>query len=214
MTGRPTHPTIGAGDVADIALSINQQAEAIATRLIQEVAEHKDLKEADIIYLKTSQNMKSGGKVIRGKSTKAGAIVRFFASKDHESVEYGPDFLLIFPEAVWDGASSEKREYIVDHALTQCKKEVKITRRGDVTEKWILVAPDVQAFRSVVERRGFAFPEVAYFADSVRKVDGARQLSFAAERAAESGDSSADDPPAGDDEKANAEARLTQLSRA
>lgn len=156
--------------MAEITISYAHEAAKIAAELIKTIDDHKDLKEAEIAYLFTSQALKDKNRVVLGKTSKPGAVIRFFASGDHESVDYGPDFILLFPRDQWDNLSDDERVYLVDHELTHCYKRITVANDGGVKESWALRAHDIEEFHSVIKRRGLIMPDAREFAQTVRQM--------------------------------------------
>jgi predicted metallopeptidase len=149
--------------MADVVITTADAAARIAHELIETVDDHKDLADADIRYLFTSQAIKTRDRVRLGKATKAGAIVQFFGSGEHESVEWGPDFILFFVRDEWAALTDEQRVYLVDHELSHCYKKIKVDRVGETTESWALKAHDIEGFR-----RRLVMPEVREFASALQ----------------------------------------------
>lgn len=154
--------------MADIVITTAEEPARIAQHLIETIADHRDLSDADIRYLFTSQAMKTRDRVLLGKATRTNALVKFFASGGHEDVEWGPDFVLIFVRDEWDNLTDEQRVYAVDHQLSHCYKKINLRRSGELTERWALRAPDIEAFSAVVKRRGLVMREVRDFAAALQ----------------------------------------------
>lgn len=126
---------------------------------------HPHLADAKILYLFTDQKRKKCDRVKVGSAAKMNAMQRFLASS-MESVESGPDFILLFDKNWWEVVEEPQQRALVDHELMHCSVSVKSglswirledgEDKGDYSEwRWSMRGHDVEEFKAVIERHGW-----------------------------------------------------------
>lgn len=126
---------------------------------------HPHLTDAKILYLFTDQTRKNCNKIKAGSAAKMGHMARFLASA-LQSVESGPDFVLIFGSNEWMFMDAKQQYALVDHELTHCAVYIKdgtdwrilkeTESKDDFPEwKWDMRGHDIEEFSSIVGRYGF-----------------------------------------------------------
>lgn len=134
------------------------QPRAIAEALIP--SHHPHLQTCRIGYLWV-ESMERASKIILGKASRANAKLRHYGNID---------FLVEFNWTIWKELSPLQLAALVDHELQHCFME-----KVKDEEKPVIVPHDIEEFGMIVERWGLWKPDLARFAESVRK---APQLTF------------------------------------
>lgn len=122
---------------------------------------HHHLAAAKIRLLATNKDIKSGGRARPGKVQKTTPLLKFL-TRDDEGNE--ADILITVSLAVWNPADHAERTAILDHLLSMIEGSEDETT--GVT-KLNIVAPQVQEFAEVVERRGLYTAEMRDMANVV-----------------------------------------------
>jgi hypothetical protein len=146
-------------------LTVAHEVRAIAQELIRE--HHAHLLEANLLYVFTDQKRKRCDRVRLGSAAKMNAMLRFLAS-GMDSVEDGPDFLILIDSNQWAELGNAARHALADHELSHCTVFVNYARPN----KWRRIAlgesvdefpawryglrgHDIEEFSSVLARHGF-----------------------------------------------------------
>jgi hypothetical protein len=149
-------------------LSVAHEVRAIAQELIRE--HHAHLLEANLLYVFTDQRRKRCDRVRLGSAAKMNAMLRFLAS-GMDSVEDGPDFLILISSDEWSELGLQARKALVDHELSHCALFVKddsekpaVWVRWDAEmgnpdsypdRRWGMRGHDLEEFAGVLKRHGF-----------------------------------------------------------
>jgi len=146
-------------------LSVAHEVRAIAQELIRE--HHTHLLDANLLYMFTDQKRKRCDRVRLGSAAKMNAMQRFLAS-GMDSVEDGPDFVILIDSNEWSGLGNAARHALVDHELSHCALFVNNTdpptwRRIEpgensedfIDQRWGMRGHDIEEFASVLARHGF-----------------------------------------------------------
>jgi hypothetical protein len=151
-------------------LSVAHEVRALAQDLIRE--HHTHLLDANLLYVFTDQKRKRCDRVRLGSAAKMNALQRFLAS-GMDSVEDGPDFVILIGAFEWGTLGKDARNALVDHELSHCALFVKEApevrgdpatwRRIKPTEsrddfddwRWGMRGHDLEEFADVIRRHGF-----------------------------------------------------------
>lgn len=126
---------------------------------------HPDLADARVMFLFTSKERKSGGKVVWAKTSKLSGANKFLSSGNDEDHEEGYDFLVLISGEIWDSISDAKRRALVDHELSHC-----VGKETDDGFKWSIRTHDIEEFTDVVKRHGTWNNEVTSFIHGVAQL--------------------------------------------
>lgn len=139
------------------------EPEAIGKILIAK--SHPHLATARIVYVFTNQTRRKCDRVRLGSAAKMSHIQRFLASA-YQSVESGPDFILIFDANIWPQLTDKQQQALTEHEICHCCVYVKSgltwrrllndENKGDYSEwKYGLRGHTIEEFYEVVEKYGF-----------------------------------------------------------
>jgi len=129
-------------------MTIAHEARSIAAELISE--HHSHLRAANIVYVFTDQKRKRCDRVRVGSAGKLSALQRFLAS-GLDSVQDGPDFVILLDANAWGDFTKAQRHALVDHELCHCALFVKDVEQRPVV--WLRWTPDMDHPDSYVEVR-------------------------------------------------------------
>ena len=107
----------------------------IALELIED--HHKNLKEADIIYLLKEKPSKSNGKIIFGKAIKPGSRYKYLTKCD---------FIIEVAQIAFDDLNEKSLKALVDHELSHC---------DCLDGKFKTISHDFTGFFDNLNRHGF-----------------------------------------------------------
>lgn len=151
-------------------MSVANEVRVIAQELIRE--HHTHLHTAEMLYVFTKQRRKRCGRIRVGSAARMNAVQRFLAS-GLDSVERGPDFMILVDSNEWSNLKAGQRKALVDHELSHCALFVKDVeeegppkwRRFDAEfdaydeakyeYRWGLRGHDIEEFAGVLRRHGF-----------------------------------------------------------
>lgn len=143
-------------------LQLADEVKDIARILIAKY--HPHLADARILYVFTDQTRRRCDRVKLGTAAKMNSLQRFLASS-MESVESGPDYILMFDIKIWPSLDEKQQRSLTDHELEHCKIFVKAGMRwlrlpADQDKddyaawKYGLIDHDISEFVAIVERHG------------------------------------------------------------
>lgn len=126
----------------------------IAERLIRDVEQHRNLSEAQILYVFRDVHAKSHGRAVLGRARKLAGLTQFLVDDGTVGM---PLFVLEFPKDLWPGLKPEQKRALVDHELSHLAVEM-----NDAGE-WVgrTRGHDVEEFLGVVKRNGIWKADVA-----------------------------------------------------
>lgn len=133
------------------------EIEPIARGLIYEHHRHLWEGEAGLLYLFTSKERKSKGRVVLGTAQLASSLQRFLTQGRQGGAV---DFILIFDHVRWKLMLPEHRAALVDHELCHCIQ----TAAGD----WAIRGHDLEEFTDIVRRHGLWRPDVIGMAAAMK----------------------------------------------
>lgn len=150
-------------------MSVAHEIRTLAEGLIG--AHHVHLAEAHMLYVFTDQKRKRCDRVRVGSAAKLSSLQRFLAS-GLDSVEDGPDFIILIDSKFWQVVTLQVRSALIDHELCHCALFVNNSnpakwRRIHAGEnpddfadrRWGLRGHDIEEFGEVLARHGFWKPE-------------------------------------------------------
>lgn len=130
-----------------------EQCEAIGKVLIDRLSAHRDIANASIAYI-FREKMKTRGRVVLGKMSKADGKLSFFA---------GFDFVMEINWQEWKRASDHQKLALIDHELSHAGREE--DAKGE--KKYVLQLHDVEEFGGIVKRWGLWRNDLVVFAGAV-----------------------------------------------
>lgn len=139
-------------------------AEQIATEELIP-AYHPDLIDARVLFLMTTKERKSAGKLVWAKTTKLSGANKFLSSGKDEDIDEGYDFMVLISSDVWDRLTTKQRRALIDHELSHCT--------GTETDdgfKWGYRGHDLEEFRDVVQRNGPWNDEIKDFVETLAQL--------------------------------------------
>lgn len=134
-----------------------EEIEPIARELIFQHHRHLWEGEANILYLFTSKERKSKGRITLATAQVANPLHRYLTGKRAHGEA---DFILIFDASYWRMMEPHQRTALVDHELCHCIQNEK----GD---GWAIRGHDLEEFTGVIERHGIWLPDVLRMAKAM-----------------------------------------------
>lgn len=119
-----------------VAESVSRFAESLIA------TQHPHLATAQIDYLFVDKEMKAKGRILFGKVSCPGALLKYYTGKD---------FIMEISTKSWNELTAQQRQALVDHLLERCSGE-EDEDSGEM--KWKLREPDVQEFGTILHRHG------------------------------------------------------------
>jgi hypothetical protein len=131
----------------------------VASKEVQDLAlkligkQHPDLagslNKGELVVVFREKASKSGGQVILGSSKRAQPIINALAGENYV-------FIIELAQDQWTKLDTKQQEACLDHFLCACRADHD-EKTGNT--KYVVVKPEVQAFRENVERYGMWFPK-------------------------------------------------------
>lgn len=114
----------------------NEPARAIAQNLIDQVADHKHLRQAKTLVLfRTGQTANADRQVELGKASKASGLIRLLTGGKSEDLQ--ADFVIRLNADQWHDMKTRAQAALVDHGLTHCAVTVAGKRFAETMTKKI-----------------------------------------------------------------------------
>jgi len=159
------------------------EARELGAMLLERVAEHEHLRDAQIGYIFRDDEITRRGKVVEAEAIlverilqsekRYGRIVRWAILRVLPQFgETPPDFIVLIDRNIWEGLQLEERVALIDHELSHCWYA---TEDDGVTQKfhmdgspwWAIRGHDVEEFCGVVERNGLWKEDLIPFARAI-----------------------------------------------
>jgi hypothetical protein len=138
---------------------IAESVEVIAKSLIPNY--HPELGTAEIRYVFVDKGSMKGERPVFGKARKFSGSLEFLLNANF-MLEIGLDH--------WNDLSQKQRVALVDHLLERCTGDEDEEDAG-APMKWKLREPDVQEFRTILQRHGAWTEDLSGFVTIAQRID-------------------------------------------
>ncbi len=138
---------------------IAESVEALAKTLIPNY--HSELATAKVKYVFVDKASMKNGRPVLGKARKLSGNTEFLLDTN---------FIIEVALDQWNDLSQRQRQALVDHLLERCTGEEDEEDAG-ASMKWKCREPDVQEFRTILQRHGAWHEELAGFVSVARRIN-------------------------------------------